>query len=282
MDLQQAHNVAVATAKEAGALLRQGIETKKTISRKSSDVDLVTEYDQKAEALIVDRLGTAFPDHFFVAEEGSQNGSASETDPNGYSWYIDPLDGTNNFAHGFPVFAVSLALYQHERPLIGVIYDPMRDECFSGIDGGGARLSANGSTNDLHVSQNTILLESLLATGFPYDRHHTDHDNIAQLTAFLKTARGIRRAGSAALNLAYVAAGRLDGFWEFKLNSWDAAAGALLVKEAGGQVTGIDGQSWRLSPKLSVVASNGRIHPAMLAVLAQVGAQVETQVAARA
>lgn len=276
MDLRHAHDVAVTTAREAGALLRRGVETQKSLSRKSSAVDLVTEYDHRAEALISERLGATFPTHRFVAEEGSQNGLAVKAGQDGYCWYIDPLDGTNNYAHGFPVFAVSLALYRQEKPLIGVIFDPMRDECFSAINGRGARLSANGATSNLQVSQNSTLLESLLATGFPYDRHHTNQDNIAQFTGFLKTARGIRRAGSAALDLAYVAAGRLDGFWEFKLNSWDVAAGVLLVKEAGGHVTGIDGRSWRLSPKVSMVASNGRIHPAMLAVLARVATQEQS------
>lgn len=263
MDLQSACKQATSIAREAGQLLRQGATQQKAVSRKSSTIDLITEYDQAAEALISDQLRRAFPDHQLVAEEGSQNHRAASS----FTWYVDPLDGTSNFAHGFPVFAVSMALYQESHPLIGVIYDPLRDECFTAVAGGGAYLETVDMKQRLQVSGAATLLESLLATGFPYDRHHSQQDNLAQFGAFLKKAQGIRRAGAAALDMAYVAAGRFDGYWEYKLNSWDIAAGWLLVKEAGGRVSAIDGRPFQLAEKVSLVASNGHIHDQMLEVL---------------
>ena len=264
MDLSFALQVAVDAADEAGALLRRGIDERKVVSRKSTAVDLLTEHDQAAEALITTRILAAFPDHRLVAEEGrEQPGDGA----GGYTWYVDPLDGTNNFTHGFPVFAVSIALFQAGRPLLGVVYDPMRDECFSAVNGQGATLRSRDGQRPILVSQETVLLDSLLATGFPYDRHQADENNIAQLAAFLKTARGIRRAGAAALDMAYVAAGRLDGYWEYKLSSWDIAAGICLVQEAGGKVTGVDGAPLQLAPRVSLIASNGHIHEAMGSVL---------------
>ena len=280
MDLSHAHTVAVSAADEAGALLRRGINELKVVSRKSSAVDLVTEHDEAAEALISERLRSAFPDHRLITEEGTHQVDShrmgahpdgqdpGDGHPSGeYTWYVDPLDGTNNFAHGFPVFAVSIALYRDERPVLGVVYDPMRDECFSAISGQGATVRSADGERPIRVSQETILLDSLLATGFPYDRHQTGDDNMAQVTAFLKTARGIRRPGAAALDMAYVAAGRLDGYWEFKLKSWDIAAGACLVQEAGGLVTGVDGAPWQIAPTVALIASNGHIHQAMQSVL---------------
>ncbi len=258
MILPQVADTAVAIAREVGALLRDGFGREKEITEKATAVDWVTQYDQQAEALIVSRLRAAYPDHTLVGEEGGTTAGSSP-----YTWHIDPLDGTTNFAHGFPVFCVSLALVEGARPLVGVIVDPMREECFTAVAGQGAWL--NGRR--LHVSQAEILLRSLLATGFPYDRHTSDLDNVAQLTRFLKRAHGIRRAGAAALDMAYVAAGRLDGYWEYKLKSYDVAAGVLLVQEAGGQVTEMDGRPVQIAPEMAVVASNGRIHAEMLAVL---------------
>jgi len=269
MDLSQALQVAVATADEAGALLRRGINERKVVSRKSSAVDLVTEHDQAAETLIGQRLGSAFPEHRLVTEEGTEFSSNGQAQGR-YTWYIDPLDGTNNFAHGFPVFAVSIGLYEMGWPLLGVVYDPMRDESFSAVRGQGATLRTRDGSRPLQVSRETALLDSLLATGFPYDRHHSSDNNIAQLSAYLKAARGIRRAGAAALDLAYVAAGRLDGYWEYKLNSWDVAAGACLVLEAGGSITNADGTPWQIAPTVAMIASNGHIHEAMSAVLRSV------------
>jgi myo-inositol-1(or 4)-monophosphatase len=269
MDLSFALTIATESAQTAGGLLRQGLMAEKTVRNKSSEVDLVTEYDEAAEKLIVAGIQEAFPEHLLITEEGSvlTENQAPSAGKSSYTWYIDPLDGTNNFAHGYPVFAVSIALYRQNQPLLGVVYDPTRDECFQAISGRGAYLSKNGDRIKLQVSGASRLVEGLLATGFPYDRHHSEIDNVSQLSAFLKKARGIRRSGSAALDLASVAAGRFDGFWEFRLSSWDVAAGACLVQEAGGQISNVDGRPWTIAPYNSLIASNGRIHAAMEAVL---------------
>lgn len=252
-------------ARAAGELLLTGRDAAKHIARKSSAIDLVTEYDAAAEQLILSRLRAAFPDHTFQAEE-----SAEATSDAAYTWYVDPLDGTVNYAHAFPVFAVSIALCQAGAPLLGVVYDPTRDECFEALAGNGAWLTRGGVRQRLQVTSTARLLDSLLATGFPYDSHSSTHDNLAQFGAFVKRAQGVRRAGAASLDLAYVAAGRLDGYWEFKLKNWDVAAGWLLAQEAGGQVSDMDGAPLRLSGTVALIASNGRIHPAMLAVLRSV------------
>lgn len=262
LDYQQTADTAVAIAREAGALLMDGFSRKKEIQTKSSSVDFVTQYDLAAEALILERLRSVFPDHGFVGEEGTD-----ETGAQDFVWYIDPLDGTNNYAHGFPVFCVSLALYQGQQPLVGVIYDPTRDECFTAVAGGGAHLIAGGGRQPLWVSQETTLERGLLATGFPYDVHTSPLDNGAYVARFIKRAFGLRRAGSAALDMAYVAAGRLDGYWEFKVSAWDVAAGILLVREAGGVVTHVDGSTLVLTRKFHVLASNGPLHDPMLAVI---------------
>lgn len=260
-------NKAIAIAREAGALLRKGFRQAKDINAKSSAIDLVTQYDTQAEALIVSRLREDFPHDAIVGEEGgSQNHGENG---GGRIWFVDPLDGTINFAHGYPAFAVSLALYDGEQPLAGVVYDPLRDECFHAAAGQGAFLSRGDSEEQLRVSLNGQLVRGLLATGFPYDRHHSELDNVAQFTAFLKRAQGIRRGGAAALDVAYIAAGRLDGYWEYKLGSWDIAAAALLVQEAGGQISAMDGSPFRLQPMQpnALVASNGLIHEEMLGLL---------------
>lgn len=275
MDLSLALELAMESARSAGELLRQGLWAEKKAKNKSSAIDIVTEFDEAAENLIVARIQDIYPEHNLVTEEGSQPpiDPTQQTGDTNYIWYIDPLDGTNNFFHGYPFFSVSIALYQHDRPLIGVVYDPIRDECFQSIIGQGAYLSKNGDLTKLHVSQTASLLESLLATGFPYDRQHVDADNTSELVAFLKRAQGIRRDGSAALDLAYVAAGRFDGYWEYRLSSWDVAAGVCLVQEAGGQISGIDGQPWRISTENSLIASNGHIHTEMNVVLSAINKQ---------
>lgn len=258
----------IAIAREAGELLRRGYGQAKEISAKNYAIDLVTQYDTQAEALIVGRLRDAFPHDAILGEEGgAQNASDGER-----IWFVDPLDGTINFAHGFPYFAVSIALYEGQRPLVAVIYDPLRDECFHAAAGEGAFLSQAGEAPQrLRVSDSSELLSSLLATGFPYDRHESDHDNLAQFGALLKRAQGIRRAGAAALDVAYVAAGRLDGYWEYKLGSWDIAAAVLLVQEAGGQISAMDGSPFRLQPSQhnALLASNGQIHDEMVRLLEQ-------------
>jgi myo-inositol-1(or 4)-monophosphatase len=251
-------NTAIEIAREAGGLLlehfRQPLEI--TYKRRS---DLVTEADRRSEALIVERLRTHFPDHAIVGEEGGGQRTGSA-----YCWYVDPLDGTTNFAHGFPVFAVSLGLAYCDEVVAGVVYDPTRDELFATERGAGTFL--NGQR--LRVSSNADLAECLVATGFP--PFASNHDlNVEFYFRFTELTHGIRRAGSAALDLCSVAAGRFDGFWELKLNPWDKAAGTLLVMEAGGLVTGITGKPFALLAD-DIFASNGLVHEQMLRVIREV------------
>lgn len=253
--------IAKEIALEAGALLKDGQEKGFTLEKKSTSIDLVTEYDQMAEDLVVKGLVKAFPDHGIVAEEGS---SRPCNNAEGYRWYIDPLDGTNNFAHHIPQFSVSMALYKEDVPEIGIVCDPMRGELYWAQKGCGAFLNGRA----LKVSDARTVGDSILASGFPYDRHHDVVDNLTQLGAFIKKCQGFRRFGSCALDLSFVAAGRYDGFWEFKLASWDLAAGLLLVTEAGGQISRIDGAPMGyLTERNHIVASNGHIHQEMLDIL---------------
>ena len=238
-----------AIAREAGTLLMGYLARHVTIEYKG-EVDLVTEADRASEKLIVERLRARWPEHGIVAEEGTR----SEMDAD-YRWYVDPLDGTTNFAHGYPVFCVSIALARQDGQLaVGVLYDPTRDEMFAAERGLGATL--NGQP--IHVSQTKVLAESILGTGFPSHKRHKN-PNIHFYHQITLRSHGVRRAGSAALDLANVASGRYDGFWEFNLNPWDTAAGALLVQEAGGMVTRFDGSAFRLDSR-EVLASNGLIH----------------------
>jgi len=242
-----------AIAREAGALLMSHLARHIGFEYKG-EVDLVTEADRASEKLIVERLRTRWPDYGIVGEEGTRTASEAE-----YRWYVDPLDGTTNFAHGYPVFCVSIALvYREEELLAGVLYDPTRDEMFSAERGQGATL--NGKA--LHVSRTASLSESLLGTGFPSHKRH-QNPNIHFYHQITLRSHGVRRAGSAALDLANVACGRYDGFWEFNLNPWDTAAGVLLVEEAGGRVTRFDGTPYRLDSR-EVLASNGLIHEKLM------------------
>jgi len=254
---------AAAVALEAGALIRdfyhRGVATEY-----KTDVDLVTEADRTSEKLIVERLHTSFPGFGIYGEEGTRDHIDRE-----YRWYVDPLDGTTNFAHGFPVFCVSLGLEHRPRGLAanedgtlvaGVVYDPMRDELFLAEKGIGAYL--NGEK--IHVSRINDLAESLLATGFPSRARH-QNPNIHFYHEITLRSHGVRRAGSAALDLAYTACGRFDGYWEFNLNPWDTAAGALLVLEAGGTVTGFDGSPFKLDSR-EVLATNGLIDREVIAL----------------
>jgi myo-inositol-1(or 4)-monophosphatase len=240
-------------AREAGALLMDYFKERVKIEYKG-EVDLVTVADRKSEALILDRIRAQFPGHDVLGEEGSRIESGSD-----YKWYVDPLDGTTNFAHGFPVFCVSLAVEHRGRRVAGVIYDPTRDEMFSAELGGGARL--NGQP--IRVSTTAKLCESLVATGFPSHKRH-QNPNIYFYHQITLLSHGVRRAGSAALDLCNVAAGRFDGFWEFNLNPWDTAAGVLIVEEAGGRVTDFSGGEFQISSR-ETLASNGLVHDALLA-----------------
>jgi myo-inositol-1(or 4)-monophosphatase len=242
-----------AIAREAGALLMSYLARHVAFEYKG-DVDLVTEADRASEKLIVERLRARWPEHGIVGEEGTRTGPDAD-----YRWYVDPLDGTTNFAHGFPVFCVSIALvYKGEELVSGVLYDPTRNEMFSAESGRGASL--NGKP--IHVSKTARLSESLLGTGFPSHKRH-QNPNIHFYHQITLRSHGVRRAGSAALDLANVACGRYDGFWEFNLNPWDTAAGTLLVREAGGTVTRFDGSPYRLDSR-EVLASNGLIHEKLM------------------
>ena len=250
-------------AREAGAILREGYsdgladDASAIAYEHKGAVDLVTEYDRRSEAVILDSLRRAFPGHAFNAEERGHSAQPAD-----YEWLVDPLDGTTNFAHAFPAFAVSLALVHRGQLLVGVVYDPLRDELFAAEAGQGAAL--NGRR--LHVTSQTDLGQALLATGFAYDVRTNPHSNFDEFRQFHLRAQSVRRAGSAALDCAYVAAGRFDGYWEFNIKPWDVSAGALLALEAGGRVTTPEGDENFLG-RPNIVISNGHIHSQMLRVL---------------
>jgi myo-inositol-1(or 4)-monophosphatase len=250
---------AVSAARIAGQYQKSRFASSLDIEMKG-DKNLVTEVDKESERLIVEHLLSCFPGHDIIAEEGDylSNGSPCR-------WIIDPVDGTTNYAHGYPWFCSSIALEVEGDLVAGVIYNPVYDELFTATKGGGAYLNGNRLT----VSARMPLKNSLLGTGFPYDCATDPANNFANFIAFQKRARGIRRAGAAALDLAYVAAGRLDGFWELKLKAWDVAAGVLLVREAGGLVTTFDGSSYDVFND-RIIASNGLIHGEMVDMLKSV------------
>ena len=238
-------------ARSAGSLLLEyfarGVKTE---YKGVGTVDVVTEADRAAERLIVRELGQAFPNHGILGEEGARSQGEGE-----YLWYVDPLDGTTNFAHGFPVFCVSMGLARGNEVIAGVIFDPTRNELFTAERGNGA--AVNGET--IHVSKVTTLGESLLGTGFPSKKRHLN-PNIYFYHQLTLKSHGLRRAGSAALDLACVASGRYDGYWEFNLNPWDISAGVLLVEEAGGKISHMDGSKLDLAASREVLATNGLIH----------------------
>ncbi|HMI52977.1 MAG TPA: inositol monophosphatase family protein [Candidatus Saccharimonadales bacterium] len=249
---------AIEIARQAGAILRDEFSRPPQIAYKG-EVDLVTQADKRSEQAIVAEISNYFPDHSILAEEGFGHESISE-----FGWHVDPLDGTTNFAHGYPCFCVSIALAQRGTLLVGVIYNPIHDELFAAAKGEGATL--NGKK--IQVSKNATLSTSLLCTGFPvHNRKGTP--NLQYYGDFTMQSHGVRRDGSAALDLAYVAAGRFDGFWEFGLKKWDTAAGVLLVEEAGGQVSDFAGTPYELGGPL-ILATNGLIHGEMRAAAAKV------------
>ena len=260
-DPGRALEIAAAAAREAGALLREGYDRPKTVHFKG-EIDLVTEYDLASEKLLLARIASAFPDHEILSEEAGEIGP-----PSASRWYIDPLDGTTNFAHGFPAFCVSIALetLTEKGPAltVAVVYDPLRDELYTAATGGGAWL--NGRR--LSVSGLSDLGMALVATGFPYNIRRNPGRIFDRFLAMQMISRGVRRAGSAALDLAWTAAGRLDGFWEERLHPWDMAAGALLVSEAGGRVTDFSDRPFDPAMK-EVLATNGRLHYNMRQILA--------------
>jgi myo-inositol-1(or 4)-monophosphatase len=251
-------DTAVSIARESGALLAEMYKTPLEISYKRPS-DLVTEADKRSEKLIIERLHKTFPTHAVISEEGG--GQKIQSD---YCWHVDPLDGTTNFAHKFPVFCVTLGLAYKDEIVAGVVYDPTREEMFNAEQGAGAFL--NGQR--IHVSKYGKLSESLLATGFPpFDNRHDI--NIELFLEFTHRSHGIRRAGSAALDLCSVASGRFEAFWELRLNSWDKAAGMLMIAEAGGRVTTLHGERQPVA-SAEIFGSNGLVHDEMLPVFKQV------------
>jgi myo-inositol-1(or 4)-monophosphatase len=255
-DLREFARVGEAAVREAGQYLKahfgRGVE-----AHYKGAVDLVTPYDLGAQDILVGRLSQAFPSHGFLAEEGMDRSGSSDC-----RWVIDPLDGTTNFAHGFPVFCVSAALECGGRLVLGFVHDPVRDEMFRAELGRGAFL--NGAA--IRVSAVAELDRALLATGFPYDVRQSPENNLDHWSRFIVRAQAIRRCGSAAIDLSYVACGRFDGFWELKLKPWDVAAGGLVVSEAGGRVTDFADGPFTLG-SLAIAATNGLIHRQILEVL---------------
>lgn len=248
-------SVAVEAAREAGQVLLEHLNTDFCVSKKGR-IDLVTEVDLKSERIIVDRIRCDFPDHQILAEEsGKRAGSAP------YKWVIDPLDGTTNYAHGYRFFSVSIGLEIKGQIVLGVVYDPVTAELFTAERGQGARL--NGKP--VRVSGETALTDSLLCTGFPYDQEEMER-SLRFFQRFLLSARGVRRDGSAALDLCYVACGRFEALWELSLHPWDVAAGMLIVEEAGGRVTRFDGSPCTIYDP-EILATNAKIHDRMIKVL---------------
>jgi myo-inositol-1(or 4)-monophosphatase len=253
--MQQLKNFAVDLAHNAGVVLMEKFNRSIEVHYKG-DINLVTEADKMSEDLIIAAIRKNFPDHGILSEESPAILTRAPL-----RWIIDPLDGTTNYAHGYPVFCVSIALEAEGVMKLGVIYDPTRQDTFVAVRGEGAYL--NGKK--IIVSPTLELTRSLLATGFPYDIRESAENNLGYFNLMAKEAQAIRRAGAAALDIAYVAAGRFDGFWELKLKPWDVAAGCLMVEEAGGKISDIDGSAWNiLSPHILV--SNSRIHEQMIAV----------------
>ena len=247
-------------ARGAGEILRAGFGETHEIEYKG-EIDLVTEVDKHSEEFLLREIVNRFPDHkIFSEESGERTGSTEDV------WFVDPLDGTLNFSHSLPLFAVSIAYAHAGKVTLGVVYDPIANELYS------AQVSNGASLNDtpIQVSQISELKNSLLVTGFPYDAWTNPENNFAEFRGFSMRSQGVRRLGSAALDLCYVAAGRLDGFWEIRLNPWDVAAGGLIAQEAGGVVTNTQGDSDYLSKPQSILAANPALHPKMLQVLADI------------
>jgi myo-inositol-1(or 4)-monophosphatase len=245
--------------RQAGALIRRNFDRKIIVSFKNdSPINLVTKTDQEADRMIRRLIRKSFPNHDFLTEESTPTDNLSP-----FKWIVDPLDGTTNFAHHFPQAAVSIALEHNRRIVLSGIYDPFRDELFWAEKGRGAWMIHAGKSKRLHVSETAQLTRSLLMTGFPYDRRERIDLYLLYVKTFMKYIQGIRRAGAAALDLCWVACGRVDGYWEWKLKPWDVAAGLLIVEEAGGRLTDFSGKNFSIYGT-QTLATNGRIHRAML------------------
>jgi len=250
---------AVELCRGAGSILLSGFRSKSTRISYKSRTDMVTNIDRESEEFIVSAIKKKYPDHSIVAEEGSRRDSSGE-----FKWYIDPLDATNNYAHGIPFFCVSIGVHssKENRIVSGAVYDPFHDEMFHSSFGGGARCN----DEKIQVSNTQDIGIALLATGFPYAKEDMERNNLRQLNAFLPQIQCIRRLGSAALDLCYLASGRIDGYWEPLLHPWDTAAGSLIVEEAGGRVTKYNGDTF--DPEYpEILASNGILHDRMIGIL---------------
>ena len=247
----------ITIAKEAGEIIRDGFGKNFLVEYKTNVSNLVTEIDKKSEAKIIEFVKKEFPGHSILAEESGRHDSSNE-----YLWIIDPLDGTTNFAHGLPIFSVSIGIQKNNELICGVVYDVMRDAMYATEKGGGAFCN----DRKLHVSINDDIKKSVLVTGFPYNVHDNPDFAYERFIAFLRTAGAIRRLGSAAIDMCYVAEGVFDGFWEVSLNAWDMAAGKLIVEEAGGIVTDFEGRPMDVFQK-QILATNGKVHEIMIDTL---------------
>lgn len=265
MDLQAVRATVSEIARAAGAVLMEKFEQPHEEQVKKNLTDIVTEADLASEAVVIPRLTAAFPDHRIVSEEGGGAGLGKSAEEAEYFWYIDPLDGTSNYASNIPFFSVSIALAdKHMNPLVGVVFDPFSNELYSAAQGYGATL--NGKP--IHASGQQSLAQSMLCSGFPYDSFKNPDNNIREWKAFTMKSRGLRRFGSIALELSYVAAGRLEGLWEGSVNPWDVQAGIIIVREAGGKVTDYANQeSDTAHSGKQILASNQHIHDQMIEVL---------------
>lgn len=255
--LESLKDTAVEAATIAGGILQEYARRGFRIEYKNA-VNLVTDADRQSEQAVIDTIRGKYPHHDILAEERGMESAGRSS----YRWIIDPLDGTTNFAHGFPMYCVSIGLEHEGRMVVGVILDPTRQELFAAAAGQGATL--NGTR--IRVSRTSALDAALLVTGFAYDIRESTHNNLDYFSRFCLRARGVRRTGSAALDLCYVAAGRFDGFWEMKLHPWDVAAGSLIVTEAGGRMSDFSGGAFSIDGE-EMVASNELIHSEMVGVL---------------
>ena len=252
-------NDLIAISREAGEIVREGFRKNLKIEYKSNESDLVTNIDKASEKLITDFIKKKYPSHGILAEEGGNIKDGTE-----YIWIIDPLDGTVNFAHGLPIFSISIGIQKNGKTIAGVVYDIPQDVLCSAESGGGAF----ANDEKIKVSENSNIAHSILVTGFPYNIHQNPFNALEKFVSFTRKARGIRRLGSAAIDFCYVARGVFDGFWEVYLNPWDICAGKFILEEAGGIVTNFNGEQIGVDSK-QILASNGKIHNEMLEILKQ-------------